>query len=994
VPQHLYPHADARLPHVNKQREYQAVTGACLLIGRELFEAVGGFDEGYLNGYEDTDLCLAVRRRGRKVVCCTTAFIYHYGQITEGRTADDDQNAARFAAKWRGQVRVDEADYAEQDQAELRHQALQPPGGRAAADPAGICFVDDLGQGSAFSWIVVELALALRRRGRAVSLRKGPLTDTLDAETRTALQSLMVTRPHPDGVHVKWSHYWPRHLAVDLGGRLNLEFFVINYLFGQPGRQPWDYWLQSLAHDGHHKLPVSGFCASVLRQIGVAAADLDVLPHGYSREIDEVEGAGPREDRFRFLTVTNSHDLERYGTAQLLETYWATFRPADGVVLTVKDYGASSADRTLRDLCRAHRDQAPVEYVDAFLEKRELIRLYRAADAYVSAHRGEGFGMKILDAMACGLPVITPLFGGPTEYCTPENCVPVRFALSPMGECLDRRSLAITNQPLWCEPDWADLGRQLREVVARPDRGRALGERARRDVRERFTWDRVAEQLLTIVDRLEARPRGSRGIAVQVPAETGERSPYWLGCRVSVVIPTYNRKETLLRCLAALARQSILPQEFEVVVVDDGSTDGTEEALSAQAFAFPLRYHRQANQGPGMARNLGMEVAQGEVVLFIGDDIIADERLLEHHLLAHARYPEPGDAVLGHIEWPPWLERTAVMDYVCGEGAQQFGYHYIEKLPALDYGFFYTSNISLKRQFLWEALRAGIRFDPRFRYAAFEDSEFAYRLGPRGLAIHYCKDALVYHDHWMDLPGFARREYHVGQMAVVFARKHPRVDELQQTRWIGDWVDAVERLGARPEAVERLEALDRRTDELIMDLAGRVEAGLADVGRGDARQPPGFDEPSLRAALYSLFGLVFDVARTRGKVHEWFAGTDDPRRVAAAKALLSCVKKLRFLLGKDRGGEELRELRAELGQREATARYFHQVAQHFQQIAEHFQWTTGQLERQKAALETELAAIKASTSWRVVRRLQGLRLRLAPPGSRRERLFHHLRGDE
>ena len=111
VPSHLYPHTDASLPHVNKQREYQAVNGACLLIGRDLFQACKGFDEGYRNGYEDVDLCLEVRAHGRKVVCCTSAFIYHYGQITEGRTDDDSANAARFAAKWNGRIRVDQADY-------------------------------------------------------------------------------------------------------------------------------------------------------------------------------------------------------------------------------------------------------------------------------------------------------------------------------------------------------------------------------------------------------------------------------------------------------------------------------------------------------------------------------------------------------------------------------------------------------------------------------------------------------------------------------------------------------------------------------------------------------------------------------------------------------------------------------------------------------------------------------------------------------------------
>ena len=204
---------------------------------------------------------------------------------------------------------------------------------------------------------------------------------------------------------------------------------------------------------------------------------------------------------------------------------------------------------------------------------------------------------------------------------------------------------------------------------------------------------------------------------------------------MTVVVPTFNRKDKLLSCLEALARQSILPQEFEVVVIDDGSTDGTQEALQDRRFPFALRYLPPGECGSGQARNLGIQRARGEIVLFIGDDIMADERLLEEHLLAHAGTSEPGAAVLGHIDWPQGMTPNGVMDYVCGDAQVAVRVLAdIPKLPALDHRFFYTSNISLKRQFLVDAADSGIRFDPSFRRAAFEDSEFAFRLLPRGLA--------------------------------------------------------------------------------------------------------------------------------------------------------------------------------------------------------------------------------------------------------------------
>ena len=80
------------------------------------------------------------------------------------------------------------------------------------------------------------------------------------------------------------------------------------------------------------------------------------------------------------------------------------------------------------------------------------------------------------------------------------------------------------------------------------------------------------------------------------------------------------------------------------------------------------------------------------------------------------------------------------MDFVCGESSLQFAYAFIPKLNSLDFRFFYTSNISAKRQFLLDAAADGMRFDPHFRHAAFEDSEFALRLQKRGLEIHYAAE--------------------------------------------------------------------------------------------------------------------------------------------------------------------------------------------------------------------------------------------------------------
>ena len=598
VPQHLYPHLDASLPQVNIERAYQAVTGACLLIERRLFDECGGFDEAYVNGYEDIDLCLKVRERKRTVVCCTSAYIYHYGQISEGRTADDDRNARLFAKRWKDRLRIDRDEYLIKDRflagADPVSHALTV---KTLADDC-VYLADDLSQASALTWVNVELATALADIGVPVFVNGDRISTSVPVEQRKQLARVSRQRA-VGGAQIKWTHYWPQHLNLELNGDINLELFVINYFFGRPGSEPWDYWMQCVRRNGLEKLPASDFCRSVLEQIGAPAESLHVLPFGYSREIHDVEPPRHRGARFRFLTVTNSHDLNRYGTRILLDAWDEAFGDETDVELVVKDYGASSGDRSLRDWLNNRRG-APVTLVDDFTTKAELIRLYKSCNAFVSAHRGEGFGMKILDAMACGLPVVAPLFGGSTEFCANDTCYPVDFSIVPVRDCIDTRSLNLTNDPRWAEPDRSHLAAQLRRVFERQDDAAIVGTRGRAAVLERFSWNQIARNLVGIVN--EMRQHRSRPVRMRAIASTSktERSPYWLGVRVSVVIPTYNRKDKLLACLDALGRQSILPNEFEVVIVDDGSTDGTKEAVAStpRPFAHPVCRTTQPGSWP------------------------------------------------------------------------------------------------------------------------------------------------------------------------------------------------------------------------------------------------------------------------------------------------------------------------------------------------------------------------------------------------------------
>jgi len=249
---------------------------------------------------------------------------------------------------------------------------------------------------------------------------------------------------------------------------------------------------------------------------------------------------------------------------------------------------------------------------------------------------------------------------------------------------------------------------------------------------------------------------------------------------ISVIIPTYNRANILKECLDALANQELPKKDYEVIVVDDGSKDGTKEVVeSFKQKSFT--YIKQDNQGQGIARNTGIAKARGDIVVFIGDDIIVRGDFLAQHLRFHLRHPEEKRAVLGFTTWHPKLTLTPFMNWLTNGstilgrfGGHQFAYEKLEDKQEADFNFFYTSNISLK-----SSLVDKYPFDPSFSGYGWEDIELGYRLHKRvGLKIHYNAHAIGYHYHAMTENSLAHRMRSIGRSAWIIHRKYPELQKV------------------------------------------------------------------------------------------------------------------------------------------------------------------------------------------------------------------------
>ncbi len=261
---------------------------------------------------------------------------------------------------------------------------------------------------------------------------------------------------------------------------------------------------------------------------------------------------------------------------------------------------------------------------------------------------------------------------------------------------------------------------------------------------------------------------GDRSRAVTVPVKRSEPDS---SVSVSVVVPTFDRRPSLRRLLDSLAAQTASPAGFEVVVVDDGSSDGTAEFLAAfaDAAAFRLKVVWQMGSGAAAARNRGILNAAGRIVLFLDDDMVAAPDLIAQHIAFHDRWNGLGHACLGFMDWQRDRNNGPLTEYVRAAGNQYLNWDRVCIGDPDDAGWeaFWTGNLSLKRELL---LGYGL-FDERMsRGALGEDVDLGRRLEKAGLQLHFRAGALAYFQTAFDLSSFAQRQFRKGYSSRELAR--------------------------------------------------------------------------------------------------------------------------------------------------------------------------------------------------------------------------------
>ncbi|MGD0196451.1 MAG: glycosyltransferase [Solirubrobacteraceae bacterium] len=448
------------------------------------------------------------------------------------------------------------------DTLEAYYRGERPGAGHGQTTPAAVRWQGDH-----------NLALSLSIINRQIS---GRLDGPVERVARNG-ETLLGETPLPHVADVEIRHQWPPDLRPARAGRLAV---IQPWEFGAIPRQ----WVEPLQRNVDELWVPSEFVRAMYIAGGIAPERVFTIPNGHDPEVFRPDGGRyPLElpavsVRFLFhsgLIWRKGHDL-------LLAAWREAFAGREDVALVVKCVGAASVYRTGEGAAiREHAASGAlprIVMVEEELSDEQLAGLYRACDVFVHPYRGEGFAMGVLEAMACGLPVIVTA-GGPTDEFCPSDAgwrINSRRTEFP-SDRVD--SLETVGRPWVLEPDHGHLVELLRAAAA--DRGeREQRAAAAVAAANGLSWNAVAERYRERIAALAQMPPRLAGAGV-------DAEPYPLsgdGMQF-LATPAWRGQDRLGELLREWCSPAARASGATLVLLADPHVDGTPQELEAHVLA-------------------------------------------------------------------------------------------------------------------------------------------------------------------------------------------------------------------------------------------------------------------------------------------------------------------------------------------------------------------------------------------------------------------------
>jgi hypothetical protein len=442
-------------------RDVEAVIFALVYLTRAGLERIGTLDEGLFAYFEDTDYCLRARRAGMRVLFCgDVTAVHHHNTSTRENAVDIWSMLGRsreyFAGKWGTWLDRERYD----TDVHWRSVVHQPLG-----------------------YAVGSRKLMAELHAKDVRVSYANAYGDVDGPTGDRLiDDLMERTPAPGAVQVSYSQAdaFRRGSAPKHVGYTMLE------VTGLPAD-----WVAGCNEMDEVWVPAS-FNIETFRSSGVTVP-IEVMPLG----VDPLH-FNPRittervSSAFTFLSVFEWG--ERKAPEVLLRAFAREFRESEDVMLLLSVFNRDPSVDVRQQI--ASLGLPPSARIAVMLNPEfagyQMGSLYRSADCFVLPTRGEGWGQPVLEAMACGLPVITTGWSGVTDFVDDEVGYPLEYRMTPAeARCVYYDGFD------WADPDAEHLQARMREVFENRDAARAKGAVAARRVAEGYTWQHAAERIAT-----------------------------------------------------------------------------------------------------------------------------------------------------------------------------------------------------------------------------------------------------------------------------------------------------------------------------------------------------------------------------------------------------------------------------------------------------------------------------------------------------------------
>ncbi len=457
-------------------REVQGVVFACAYIKRKVLNDIGGLNEKFFSYFEDTDYCLRAIEAGYKCVCCGSVTMIHYQNVSTSINEVNFSDMFIKSQKIFKQIWNEKLNSKYKKGEMAWHSIVNFPSGYAVS--------------------AKNLMLSLDKKDVRITYKyvygKGTPFPVEEPETSDNY-IVNIIREREFNSMCPQVVYGQGDVFCKNTGKYKIGFTMLETT-GIPTE-----WVRQSNMMDEVWVP-SQFNVETFRNSGVTVP-IYTIPLGVDDDFFNPQiKSYKKHDRYTFLSIFEWG--ERKAPEILLRAYSKAFKKDDNVLLVCKIFNNDGSIDVEKEIEKLNLPEDGPEIMIIYNQKiadYQMPNLYASADCFVLPTRGEGWGMPILEAMACGLPTIATYWSAQTEFMTKENSYPldIEGLIPAEAKCPYYKGFD------WANPSEKHLVELLRYVYENQDEARKKGMLAAEDVKKKWTWDKAAEKIMDRLNEIE-----------------------------------------------------------------------------------------------------------------------------------------------------------------------------------------------------------------------------------------------------------------------------------------------------------------------------------------------------------------------------------------------------------------------------------------------------------------------------------------------------------